>query len=268
MGRVPQVQAAGAAPGGATSSGGSQQTGSVHPRGDHDPSLAGRPFQAGAGNANTFTTLGCSAWRAASNARFTSAPARPVISSSHFGVTGPGGEQVNEKGPMSARATTPVLVSGCGAGAATAPPAKASSLGGWTERIAAGVVDQRGPTFVLPRSSREVATEGVLAPTWLLALGIGNMLDFAESFDDEEEVRVASGAAAQHEQELAVQAWTQCRRRAPTLAKRMLQLPAPTTSSGQALPYAPIGTCRFHESPGTWTCRCRGAWPAGGYCPA
>ena len=141
------------------------------------------------------------------------------------------GEPVHEKGLLSARASASGLGTGRGVGAATASSATASSIGEWTERIAAGNVVQLGPTFALARSAREEATGGVLAPTWLLAHGITNMLDLAEAFDDEAEVRAASGAAAQTGQDLAVSAWYQRRLRAPTLARRLLSMPASTRSS-------------------------------------
>ena len=61
-----------------------------------------------------------------------------------------------------------------------------------------------------------------MAPTWLLAQGISNTLDLAAAYDAEVEVRVASSAVTQHEQDMAVRAWLQCRRRAPALTKQML----------------------------------------------
>ena len=68
-----------------------------------------------------------------------------------------------------------------------------------------GIV-KRGPTFVLARSAKDASTEGVMAPTWLLAEGISTMLDLAEAYVNEAEVRVAGGAATQLEQDRAVRA--------------------------------------------------------------
>ena len=72
-----------------------------------------------------------------------------------------------------------------------------------------------GPTFLLIRGGTDGSTEGVSAPACLLELGIGSMMDLADAFSDDEEVRSAIGAADQTAQDLPVQAWQQCRRRAP-----------------------------------------------------
>ena len=54
-----------------------------------------------------------------------------------------------------------------------------------------------GSSFALKRSSLDRSTEGVEAPTSLLRLGIDNMVDLADSFDDSEELLSALGAADQ-----------------------------------------------------------------------
>ena len=137
----------------------------------------------------------------ASNTPTPSAPARPPSAVQHLPLgANQVGEPVHVKGLMSARASASDLGAGSGGGAAAASSAIASPIGGWAERIAERNAVQPGPTFALARSSREEATEGVTVPTCLLALGITNMLDFAEAFDDDAEVRAACGAAAQTEQ--------------------------------------------------------------------
>ena len=81
----------------------------------------------------------------------------------------------------------------------------------WDQRVAAPCGSALGPTFVLSRSSGDSRTEGVTAPSSLAALGITDMLTFADCFDSDAEVRGVIGAAPQNEQDLAVQAWRQCR---------------------------------------------------------
>ena len=100
-----------------------------------------------------------------------------------------------------------------------------------------------GTTFLLTRGLADQTTEGVLAPHVLADIGITTMVDLADSFANEEEVRAAVRSAAQTAQDLAVQAWTQCRRRAPHLARlRVAQgaRPAPATSPSTSPPLAPV----------------------------
>ena len=65
---------------------------------------------------------------------------------------------------MSARASASDLGAGCGVGAAAVAPALSSPMSGWVDRIAARNAVQLGPTFALAQSSREAASEGVMAP--------------------------------------------------------------------------------------------------------
>ena len=78
-----------------------------------------------------------------------------------------------------------------------------------------------GPTFLLTRGGSATSTEGVVAPIRLQQLGITSMLDLAEAFTDEEEVRSAIGAADQTAQQMAVAAWAQSRRRAPYIVRAL-----------------------------------------------
>ena len=87
-----------------------------------------------------------------------------------------------------------------------------------------------GSSFALMRSSLDRSTEGVHAPRCLLRLGIDNMVDLADCFDDGQELLAALSAADQQEQALALQAWTQSRRRCDALARLrtpVTALPAP-----------------------------------------
>ena len=76
-----------------------------------------------------------------------------------------------------------------------------------------------GSTFLLTRGLSDHTTEGVLAPRVFLDMGITTMVDLADSFATDGEVRATTRSAAQNAQDLAVQAWTQCRRRAPYLPR-------------------------------------------------
>ena len=89
---------------------------------------------------------------------------------------------------------------------ATRPPA-ANPAARQMEEIAESAAIGLGPTFFLTRGGIDRSTEGVVAPTRLLELGISSMLDLADAFSEEEEVRSACGAADQTSQDLAVQAW-------------------------------------------------------------
>ena len=118
---------------------------------------------------------------------------------------------------------------------ATRPPA-ANPAARQMEEIAESAAIGLGPTFFLTRGGIDRSTEGVVAPTRLLELGISSMLDLADAFSEEEEVRSACGAADQTSQDLAVQAWQQCRRRAPALAKMLAarQVGASSTMSSRS----------------------------------
>ena len=149
-----------------------------------------------AGNAYFFLTPGCSEWSVTNSTTSTSAPARPPPASQHSSTAQPG----------STLAPVAYLgVGGCG-GASGGAPAVAGPTTEWVDRIAACTAEQPGPTFALARSSREATTEGVVVPRWLLSLGITNMLDFADAFDCEAEVRTAYGAAVQTERDMAASA--------------------------------------------------------------
>ena len=67
-------------------------------------------------------------------------------------------------------------------GAATPVSAVPSPITTWADRISGQCVVQSGPTFLLARSVRETATEGVMVPAAISSQGIGNMLDFADAF--------------------------------------------------------------------------------------
>ena len=83
------------------------------------------------------------------------------------------------------------------------PPPAASPVRtelGWGGQL---LVGELGPTFLLTRGGSDQSTEGVAAPLCLQQLGITSMLDLADAFSDEEEVRSAIGAADQTAQQLA-----------------------------------------------------------------
>ena len=96
-----------------------------------------------------------------------------------------------------------------------------SPAGVWVQEVTQSSARQLGSTFLLHRSARDQTTEGVEAPSCLQHLGITTMLDLADAFLSEQEVRAAIGAAAQTDKGLAVQAWRQCRRRAPALTRQL-----------------------------------------------
>ena len=171
-----------------------------------------------AGNAYFFSEPGCSGWNVTNSTPSTTAPARPPPASQHFGTT--------QHGITCEPAVYP-QVGGWG-GASGFAPAVARPTTVWADRIAACTTEVPGPTFALARSSREATTEGVIVPRWLLSLGITNMLDFADAFDCEAEVRTAYGAAVQTERDMAARAWKQCRLRAPALALRLSSTPTTT----------------------------------------
>merc|ERR1712129_386624 len=80
---------------------------------------------------------------------------------------------------------------------------------------AAGVGVALGRTYLLDKGGTDRSTEGVTAPRCLLDMGVTSMLDFAEFFDTEQEVRSACSHAGPGAGDLAVAAWQQCRLRAP-----------------------------------------------------
>ena len=103
---------------------------------------------------------------------------------------------------------------------------------------AAGVGVALGRTYLLEKGGTDRSTEGVTAPRCLLDMGVTSMLDFAEFFDTEQEVRSACSHAGPGAEDLAVAAWQQCRLRAPALALLLAQRagqppppPATTTMS-------------------------------------
>merc|ERR1712129_648036 len=101
------------------------------------------------------------------------------------------------------------------------PPPAASPVRtelGWGGQPLAG---ELGPTFLLTRGGSDQSTEGVAAPRCLQQLGITSMLDLADAFSEEEEVRSAIGAADQTAQQLAAVAWAQSRRRAPAIVRAL-----------------------------------------------
>ena len=112
-------------------------------------------------------------------------------------------------------------------------PAAIPAAGSFAQTMGRCVVES-GLTFLLKRGLADQTTEGVIAPHVLADIGITTMVDLADSFADEMEVRAATRSAAQTAQDLAVQAWAQCKRRAPQLARlRAAQKakPAPASAS-------------------------------------
>ena len=98
-----------------------------------------------------------------------------------------------------------------------------------------------GSSFALKRSSLDRSTEGVDAPTSLLRLGIDNMVDLADGFDDSEELLAALGAADQRERAQAIHAWEHSRRRCQILARQKLRpgdrtIPPHTTTTTTPVP--------------------------------
>ena len=135
----------------------------------------------------------------ASNVQHTVPPARPVHSWSASKV----GEGRAEISPASSNSLSLPTV----AGVSVQQPTVAPLSGGCGEIANRLGTVKRGPTFALMRSARDASTEGVMAPTWLLAQGISNMLDLAAAYDSEAEVRVVSSATTQPEQGMIARAW-------------------------------------------------------------
>ena len=104
------------------------------------------------------------------------------------------------------------------------------------QKAAAGG-DKPGPTFVLTRGGGSPATEGVRAPPIFLQMGLTSMLDVAEAFDDEQDVRETLRAISQSELDLAVATWKQCDSRKHQICKM-----ASRTATSPARPTGPTLT--------------------------
>ena len=112
-------------------------------------------------------------------------------------------------------------IAGNGAPATTPACTLSTTPVDWDQRTAEHFAAGSGATFALGRSSSDGRTEGVMAPRSLAALGITDMLTFADCFDSEADVRGALGAAPQNELDLAAQAWTHCRTRAAAITRML-----------------------------------------------
>ena len=101
-----------------------------------------------------------------------------------------------------------------------------------------------GPTFMLTRGGTNKDTEGLIAPALFRQLDLTTMLDVASAFDTEQEVRDASRLASQKDQDLAVVAWTQSKKRAPyiiaMIARQLTNPDRPTGPTPTA--HAPLRT--------------------------
>ena len=73
-------------------------------------------------------------------------------------------------------------VGSCHVVGAAMSPGVSSPINEWADRISVQGMVQLGPTFLLARSVRETATEGVMVPAAIGSQGISNMLDFADAF--------------------------------------------------------------------------------------
>ena len=115
-----------------------------------------------------------------------------------------------------------------------------------------------GSTFLLVRGGADESTEGVTAPLILRELEITSMLDLADAFADEEEVRSATRIAGQTEADHAVRAWRQCRQRAPALARILASTPPRSSSSPSSTSVPPASTPHTgvagNAPPSTTTC--------------
>ena len=86
-----------------------------------------------------------------------------------------------------------------------------------------GVACALGRTYLLERGGTDRSTEGVTAPTCLRDMGVTSMLDLAEFFDSEQEVRSVCSHAGREAEDAAVEAWQQSKLRAPALARLLGQ---------------------------------------------
>ena len=106
----------------------------------------------------------------------------------------------------------------------------------------AGAAVALGRTYLLEKGGTDRSTEGVAAPVCLLDMGVTSMLDLAEFFDTEQEVRSACAHAGQGAEEMAVAAWQQSKLRAPALALLLGQ------RASQPQPPQPPSSCTSTSS--------------------
>ena len=174
LGRKSQVQAAGAAPGdaivvdGLSHSGGSSSL-------QRNTDIAQRVIAQGGGNrvVASNTTLIPPPARPTSVCKFRSSGANLRMASGGLSYSGD-----------SSSIQRPTLGPCRRVGAAMPQSVVQSPITAWADRISGQCMDQPGPTFLLTRSSREPATEGVMVPSAIISQGISNRLDFADAFDD------------------------------------------------------------------------------------